>query len=211
MNYTPRILRIANMALSEDEIDVNSDDFELYYVRVFSTLGTFLLEDTGDISDDHLHPLEQIPDQRDVNAIDLRFMHLQHPKLALSSAALFCPEYDILWLGHQIDLDMMDEVCLHYGQQLESVYNVLFEETEWEHLEECMKLFQNLPKLRKVYVWLDSYRFLASEAPTTVQGYFDQAIEFQARDRDALRGLGITVEYIDYERNIYGGLSANPE
>jgi hypothetical protein len=172
------------------------------------------LQDTSELPDDDARAL-----QEDRGLVELHgastagraqhhWIQLRHPEIS-SSVIYIRPEQDILWLGQDTDMEQLDELNKYYGLQLSTIQNVLFEETEWDDLEDSIMKLDYFPGVRTIYVWLDSYRFQAGATVTNEQGYVDKAAEFQDRDRRALHGRNLMVEYIDYENNIYGGFRAN--
>ena len=183
-------------------------------MRVLSSLSTFLLHDTAAISEDDAQTLEPDPGPKEFRegSVESRTRHhwiqLQHPELSFTVFHLH-PERDILWISHETENEALEELSNYYGPHLSAIQNVLFEQSEWDDLDDSLKKLEHFHGIRVLYIWLESYRFLLGAAVTTQQGYLKKAAEFQARDQLALRGRNLTVEYIDYENNIYGGFRAN--
>lgn len=213
----PRIIQCAKYDVPDEDFADRNLPVELSYLRVLSTLSTFLLHDTATISDDDAQPLEA--DSGPVRFhehfapfAETRLRHhwirLQHPELSFSTFYIH-PERDILWLGHETETEDLDELNSYYGAQLGAVQNVLFEQSEWDYLDESLRKLEHFHSIRVIYVWLDSFRFLPGATVTNQQGYLEKAAEFQARDRPALCGRNLMVEYLDHENNIYGGFRAN--
>jgi hypothetical protein len=97
-------------------------------------------------------------------------------------------------------------IATFYGSLLNSIESVIVEENGlWDDPDTARGILDVLGGIRIVYVWLESYRFDNGVPLTTESGYLDRARELEARDRAALRGRTLMVEYIDHDGNIYGG------
>ncbi|KAK8912599.1 hypothetical protein MANI_024520 [Metarhizium anisopliae] len=211
----PRIIQCAKYDVPDEDFADRNLPVELSYLRVLSTLSTFLSHDTATISEDDAQPLEEDPlrfQERFVPFAETGVCHhwirLQHPMLSFSTFYIH-PERDILWLGHETETEDLEELSSYYGAQLSTVQNVLFEQSEWDDLDESLRKLERFHGIRVIYVWLDGFRFLPGATVTNQQGYLKKAAEFQARDRRALFGRNLMVEYLDHENNIYGGFRAN--
>ncbi|KAJ2964174.1 hypothetical protein NQ176_g10811 [Zarea fungicola] len=199
--HEPRVLRLCQ---SDSEEDV-----DLLYVRVHSRFSNFLQHDTADSLGEPGSPLEEdlVQDLTSTpggNDFQQRFITMKHPKLP-SSDILVCPERDVLWLNFDDDEEDLEEMSRHYGTQLSAIRNVIFEQTEWDDIDACLNQLQHFPGVQTIYVWLSSHLHLAGETPATEKEYFQEARAFQARDYTRFEERNVTVQYIDYERNLYGG------
>ncbi len=201
LDYEPRVLQLA---------ESSADD--MFYLRVSCKLSTFLLRDTADVFDSD-PPLEQDPGPTAFKGLAgerarHRYIQLKHAKLPYSAFFLH-PERDVLWLNHATSDENLEELKLYYGQQLRAIQNIMFEESEWDDVNDCLEKLKYFTGVRTIYVWLDSYRFQSGAVVTSQRGYLQKSREFQARDRGLFHGRDLVVEYFDYEKNIYGGFRAN--
>lgn len=214
--YVPRVLQVANYDVPTDVMNNSDLPSELKYLRVLSRLSTLLLHDTAQISEDDGQPLENDPGPFAFQegtagwSVRHRYIRMQHRELPFSSFYLH-PERDILWLSHETDLETLTELKLYYGLNLRYVRNVIIEETEWDDLDDALEWVEHFPGVRAIYVWLDSYRFQPGVAVTSRQAYAKRAQKFRDRDQSILQGRDFTVEYIDYQGNVYDCLRPDLE
>lgn len=201
----------------EDNADIESDGadsdtfFDLYYMRQLCRLSTFLRQDTSVLFEDDAASIDSSTSSAMSTGVEPteRLLHpyilLQHPGVE-NSSFYFNPASDILWLSHEIELDSVKELRRFYGGQLNSIESVIVEENGlWDDPDTARGILDVLGGIRIVYVWLESYRFDNGVPLTTESGYLDRARELEARDRAALQGRTLMVEYIDHDGNIYGG------
>ncbi len=205
----PRVLQFA----LQDETTTGADGHvALLYLRVTAKLSVFLKQDTAQVSEDG-PPVEadaSAAAARDAaaNGLEHRYVELKHP-LINSSAAAFHPERDVVWFSHETADDPLKELSSFYGPQLDAIQNVLFEGGSWDDVAECARYLRFFKGVRVVYVWLESYRFSEEGSSSTKEDYLKMAQKYKERDGVALKGRNLTVEYIDYQGNVYGGLKTD--
>lgn len=214
----PRVIQVAQ--LSEDNARNSphgwdeSENDELYYLRVLCKLRTFLNYDTGLLLEGDRSPFEWDTSLADLGSGDglgarsgHQYVNLHHPQLE-NSDVYFDPKIDFLWLGDEAEIESVEELRDEYGAQLNCVRMVIVEEVGlWDDLGKALAVMMPFQGIRVVHVWLESHRFTLGESLTTHGDYLRQAKEFQARDQPALSGKDWLVEYIDHDGNIYGRFS----
>lgn len=120
-------------------------------------MSTFLLHDAAAISEDDKQTLEPDPGPKDFRegSVESRtrhhWIHLQHPEL-LFTAFYLRPERDILWVGHETEDEALEELSSYYGPQLSAIQNVLFEQSEWDDLDDSLKKLEHFHGIRVIYV-----------------------------------------------------------
>ena len=212
--YEPRVIQVANYTPPTDHAVDIEELVDLPYLRVLATLSTFLRHDRSEMFDDNRRPLEQDPGptggEEGFQKICHRYINLQHPELSFSGFLLHY-ERDVLWLGHEADLEVLEDLSRDYGAQLNGIQNVLIEASEWDldDSDEPLKRLEYFGGLQRIYILLDSYRFLSGHPVRTRREYESKAAELQARDQEFLRGRNWLIEYIDEEKNVYGGFLAS--
>jgi hypothetical protein len=187
---------------------------ELFYLRRLCSMSTFLQENTAEIFEDDDASITNSTSSADAETTECsprRCVVLQHPEVKASSFN-FDPSSDVLWLSHEAELETIHELKQFYGDQMNAIENIIVDELSlWDDLEELEKAWKMIDLLggvRKVYVWLESHRFESGTALTSNDGYIHRARELEARDKTALRGKGLAVDYIDLEGNVYGGVQS---
>ncbi|KAJ2982652.1 hypothetical protein NQ176_g1252 [Zarea fungicola] len=200
-DHEPQVLQFARYNASDED----EDDYDyLHCIRVSSEMPTFLLQDTAALSED-VGPLGGGKSIRELEKLGIshRYIELKHQTLPVP-ATLFCPEQDVLWFSHEIDNEDVNAMAPYYGVQLGRIRNVIFEETEWDATK-CLKLLEHFPGVQTIYVWLDSYRFQPGAAVATEEEYIERAKQHKMIDQVILRERELLVEYIDENRDVYGG------
>lgn len=200
----PRVLQLAKHNVPFDDLDDN-----FLYLRALCRLSTFLQQDTSDVNDD-IEPLEEnmVPDES--QQLSHGYVQLSHAELP-SSPCFLQPERDVLWFSHETEEEDVNEMKPYYGPQLKAIQNVMFQETEWSYIDECLELMKPFAGIKTIYVWLDSYRFLDEASKSSKQDYLERTQIFQARDAALFKGRNLMVQYIDDQKNIYGGFRVPAE
>lgn len=184
----------------------DSDCFWFYF-RVMSSLRTFLQQDTVDIGRDR-ELIEQDPSNNELgdtesDGIPHTYIKLQHSRLP-ASGVLVHPERDVLRFHEAICNDeFLEALSEHYGgQQLGAIQNALFEEIQWNLIEDCLCKMRQFTGIRTIYVWLESYLNATGEPPSNEKSYLRRARRLRDRDEKVFAGRNVTVLYIDHERTI---------
>ena len=206
----PQLIQVANYIVPDNELDLYRPTIELRYLRILSTLPTFLLQDVAEISEDDPETLEDVNQlQARDTPLSHRWVRLQHSRLQTSTTVDIYPEKDVLWLAHEIDDGVLDKLSEYYGIQLGVIQTILFEEIDWLDIKTCLSMVDRFPGLKIIYVWLKSYRYNLSSSDTSQEAYNEAAMRLKPRDKEILAGRSLMVEYIDYKGNVFGGFRAN--
>ena len=184
-----------------------------HYLRPTGTVSSWIEEDFS-VRIPTTEPLEPCPNPvalqvcRESRIHTLRrYVPIRHGRLETATSYMD-PRSDFLWLSHDFDLEILDDLRSVYGHGLTCVTRVLVEELGiWadEDVERVVTLLQAFERLQLIRVILEEYSFSEEDQSiATPDEYLETAEKLLARDSPLLQRHSWRVEYTDRDGNIYG-------